>query len=50
MLEYIKKNPMKAVQDVIFIIGLSAMAGMLFFISESFFTALIMNTLILKDL
>ena len=34
MLEYIKKNPIKAVQDVIFIIGLSAMAGMLFFIGS----------------
>jgi len=34
MLKYIKENKGKAIQDIVFLIGLSAMAGMLLFIGS----------------
>lgn len=34
MLEYIKENPSKAAQDVVFVIGLLAMTSMLLFIGS----------------
>ena len=34
MLKYIKENPTKAIQDVVFVIGLSAITGILLFIGS----------------
>jgi|TARA_Y100000593_G_C4220260_1_gene291455 hypothetical protein len=34
MLEYIKENKGKAIQDIVLLVGISAMAGMLLFIGS----------------